>query len=87
MLFEFEFKKSTTNKHKHGIDFLEAQQLWNDPELLEIEAKTIDEARYLIIGKIGSKHWSAVDTYRNSSIRIISVRRSKKTEVALYEEN
>ena len=36
-------------------------------------------------GRIGSKHWSAVITYRGSNIRIISVRRSRATEVELYE--
>jgi uncharacterized DUF497 family protein len=56
---------------KHGIDFLEAQQLWNDPHLLEIQARSTDEPRFLVIGKIGLTHWSAVITYRDEKIRII----------------
>jgi uncharacterized DUF497 family protein len=48
-------------------------------------AKTIDEPRYLVIGQIGGKHWSAVITYREQNIRIISVRRSRDEEVMLYE--
>jgi uncharacterized protein len=87
MDFEFDLKKSASNKKKHGIDFEEAQELWIDPHLLEIEARSTDEPRFLMIGKIGSKHWSAVVTYRNDKIRIISVRRSRKEEVELYEEN
>lgn len=87
MDFEFDLKKSTSNKQKHGIDFKEAQALWVDPHLLEIEAKSTDEPRFLLIGKIGSKHWSAVVTYRDDKVRIISVRRSRKEEVDLYEEN
>jgi uncharacterized DUF497 family protein len=83
--FEFDAKKSITNHKKHGIDFLEAQRLWEDPNLLEIPAKTIDEPRFLIIGRIGSDYWSAVITYRNEKIRIISVRRSRNSEVAIYE--
>ena len=70
---------------KHGIDFENAQALWKDPMLLEIQAKLEDEPRYLLIGIIGHQHWSAVVTYRDSNIRLISVRRSRKEEVALYE--
>ncbi|MCX6114207.1 MAG: BrnT family toxin [Proteobacteria bacterium] len=87
MDFEFDPSKSESNKEKHGIDFEEAKALWNDPHLLEIEAQTIGESRFLLIGKIADKHWSAVITYRREKIRIISVRRSRKEEVELYEEN
>ncbi|MGB4118135.1 MAG: BrnT family toxin [Polaromonas sp.] len=83
--FEFDATKSESNRIKHGIDFVEAQGLWNDPMLLEIPAKTEDEPRYLVIGLIGGKHWSAVMTYRGSNIRLISVRRARVEEVALYE--
>jgi uncharacterized DUF497 family protein len=87
MDFEFDLKKSASNKKKHGIDFEEAQALWLDPHLLEIEARSTDEPRFLLIGKIGSKYWSAVVTYRDDKVRIISVRRSRKEEVNLYEES
>jgi len=83
--FEFDQTKSISNLEKHGIDFVQAQKLWNDPDLLEIPGKTSDEPRFLLIGKINLKHWSAVITYRQSNIRIISVRRSRKEEVDLYE--
>lgn len=73
------------NFTKHGIDFVEAQKLWNDSMLLEIPAKTEDEPRYIVIGLIGVKHWTAVITYWNKNIRIISVRRARKSEVAIYE--
>lgn len=86
MKFQFDINKSESNKGKHGIDFVEAQALWNDPDLLEIPAKKLeDEKRYLLIGKIGQKHWSAVITYRNDTVRIISVRRSRGKEVDYYE--
>jgi len=83
--FEYDVKKSEINSKKHGIDFEEAKKLWDDPNLIEIPAKTIDEPRYLIIGKIGEKHWSAIITYRGEKIRIISVRRARKEEVKIYE--
>ena len=85
MNFEFDHKKSDTNKLKHGIDFIEAQDLWNDLDLLEIPAKTSDEPRFLVIGKIDEKHWTGIITYRNDNIRIISVRRGRNEEIELYE--
>ena len=83
--FEFDDSKSSSNLEKHGIDFIDAQLLWFDPDLLEIPAKTEDEPRYLVIGRIKEKHWSAVITYRESKVRIISVRRSRNEEVFYYE--
>lgn len=85
MEFEFDPQKSDNNKIKHGIDFNEAQELWDDPDLIEIPVKTSDELRYLVIAKISGKYWSAVVTYRGEKIRIISVRRSRKEEVDIYE--
>ena len=83
--FEFDEEKSQSNLAKHGIDFVSAQALWLDSSLIEIPARTTDEARFLVVGKIGNKHWSGVITYRQDRIRIISVRRSRKEEVAIYE--
>ncbi|MGH8131083.1 MAG: BrnT family toxin [Steroidobacteraceae bacterium] len=85
MAFIFDPAKSTRNLAKHGIDFVDAQQLWDDSNLLEIPARTEDEPRFLIIGRIDGKHWSAVITYRGDDTRIISVRRSRAEEIALYE--
>ena len=84
-MFEFDDAKSESNLRKHGIDFVEAQLLWMDSNLLQIPAKTVDEPRYLVIGMIEDKHWSAVITFRSKTIRIISVRRSRIEEVKLYE--
>ena len=83
--FEFDEAKSQLNLKKHGINFIDAQALWNDTDIIEIQAKTNDESRFLIIGRIAKRHWSAIITYRDDKIRIISVRRSRKLEVALYE--
>jgi uncharacterized DUF497 family protein len=85
MNFEFDPKKSECNKNEHGIDFGEAQELWSDSDLLEIPAKTTDEERFMVIGKIDDKYWAGIITYRNDSIRIISVRRARNEEIELYE--
>ncbi len=85
MSFEYDPGKSAENKRKHAIDFEEAQALWADPALVEIPARTSDEPRWLLIGKIEEKHWSAVITRRENYIRLISVRRSRDGEVKIYE--
>ena len=85
IVFEFDAVKSESNLAKHGINFIEAQRLWSDPMLLEIPAKIDDEPRFLVIGRIDAKHWSAVITYRANNIRLISVRRARTEEVTLYE--
>jgi uncharacterized DUF497 family protein len=85
MEFEFDKRKNEINMIKHGIDFIEAQKIWNDPDRIEIPAKTIDEQRFLIIGKISDKHWSGIITYRSERVRIISVRRSRPKEIDIYE--
>lgn len=83
--FEFDDKKSNSNLNKHEIDFIEAQSLWDDPDYIEVQARSDNEPRSLVIGLIAKKHWSAVITYREDNIRIISVRRSRILEVKLYE--
>jgi uncharacterized DUF497 family protein len=87
MDFEFDATKSGSNKMKHGIDFKEAQKLWDDPALIEIPVKISDESRFLVVGKISGKFWSGIITYRNDKIRIISVRRARKEEVDIYESS
>lgn len=85
MDFEYDRAKSSSNKKKHGIDFIEAQAIWTDVDRLELPGISEDEQRVLIIGKISDKCWTAVITYRNDRIRIISARRSRVGEIKLYE--
>ena len=85
MEFEFDDAKSRANKAKHGIDFVDAQGLWLDEMRIENPARTEDEPRFLVVGLIADEHWSAVITYRHQRIRLISVRRSRLEEVAIYE--
>jgi len=84
-MFEFDIAKSAINKEKHGIDFIEAQMLWEDPDLIEIPAKIVGESRFLVIGLILGKHWSGIITYRREKIRIISICRSRPEEVDIHE--
>lgn len=84
MTFEFDPDKSVANKAKHGIDFAEAQEIWIDTDRLEIPARSRDEPRFQVIGRIGENTWSAFITYRHEKIRIISVRRARSNEEARY---
>jgi uncharacterized DUF497 family protein len=83
--FEFDQRKSESNKTKHGIDFAEAQALWKSKTIL-LEAKDDAEKRYMAVGTIESGHWSAIITYRGAVIRIISVRKSTPSEIEVYEK-
>ena len=86
MEFEFDPAKSASNLEKHGIDFGAVRAIWQDVMRVEIPARTTDEPRWLVVGQIDGKHWSAAVTYRGQQrVRIISARRSREEEVALYE--
>lgn len=85
MEFEYDSEKSAANATKHGIDFEEAQALWSDPFLIEAPALTEDKPRFLAVGRIGAKHWTAVFTWREGRLRIISVRRARRKEIERYD--
>ena len=86
MTFEYDENKSKINKAKHKISFDEAKELWEDPYSFEIPSlQSEDENRFLVLGKINAKNYTAIITYRTQNIRIISVRRSRKKEIKLYE--
>jgi uncharacterized DUF497 family protein len=84
MRFEFDPAKSAANKAEHGIDFIDAQGIWLDPDRLEVPACVGPEPRWQIVGQHGGKTWSAFVTHRGDSIRIISVRRARRHEEAAY---
>ena len=83
--FEFDPAKSVANLAKHGIDFTAAQSIWRDTHRIEVPARTTDEPRWMVIGQIDGRYWSAVVTYRHEHDRIISVRPSRENEASLYE--
>lgn len=87
MKFEYDPLKSDTNLQKHGIDFEEAQYLWRDSNALQIQAKSDTEERYALIAAIENKVWIAFYTYRQDTIRIISVRRTRDNEKRIYDES
>ena len=85
MKYEYDNNKSLSNKQKHGIDFEEAKLLWNDDRMIEITTSYENEERFINIGKINTKFYTVVTTYRAEKIRIISARRARKKEIEIYE--
>ena len=85
MEFEYDEKKSISNSNKHGIDFIKAQQLWNDENKIIYPARSEEEERKVLIATLEDKHWSVIYTLRNKKVRLISVRRSRREEEELYE--
>lgn len=87
MLFVFDPKKNEANIRKHGISFVDAQRLWSDERSIRLPAKDRNEPRYMVVGKLDGKHWTAIATDRGEAVRIISVRRSHDKEASLYESS
>lgn len=88
MEFEYDPRKSEATRVKHGIDFEKAQQLWEDDDLIELPSKQEKpEIRYLTVGLIRGKLWTAISTLRGEKTRIISVRHSQKDGEELYYES
>ena len=85
--FEFDLEKSQKNLEKHGIDFLEAQKLWQDLEATQVQARSETEIRYALIAQKEGVFWTAFYTLRSSTVRLISVRRSRKKEKEVYYES
>lgn len=86
MIFEYDENKSKSNKLKHNIDFEEARELWSDPYAFEISSLVgEEEERFLVLGQIASKNYTAIITYRGANIRTISVRKSREKEIRFYE--
>ena len=85
MDFEFDVLKSESNKIKHGIDFVEGQELWKDNRGVEIPVTTHSEERYVLIARHRDRHWAAVYTFRQERIRPISIRRARLKEIAIYD--
>jgi uncharacterized DUF497 family protein len=85
-MFEYDPAKSAANLAKHGIDFEMAQAVWKDPHRVLLTARSDTEPRFAVIGLLEGRHWTAFATPREDAIRIISVRRSRRSEIAAYED-
>ena len=84
--FQWDEKKNTVNKKKHGVSFEDAAVIFRDPRRLELydKAHSFFEDRWLMIGLNGSIILTVFFTEKNDSIRIISARKATKKEEEKY---
>lgn len=88
-IFEWDETKAKKNFHKHGISFLEAQSVLNDPLLVtfEDEEHSSHETRYVSIGMSErGRILLVVHVDRSDRIRLISCRKATTWERKLYEQ-
>lgn len=86
MEFEFHREKSEVNQQKHGISLEDATRIWNEA-YLEVAARTVNEPRWMAIGRIGEELYTCIYTRRGEAIRLISCRRASQKEAWLYDEH
>ncbi|MCY3673731.1 MAG: BrnT family toxin [Rhodobacteraceae bacterium] len=86
MAFEWDPDKNIANEAKHGINFRQAEAIWDDPWRTVIETNTIGEQRFMTTGMIADRHWTVIWTPRRGNVRIISVRRARNEEIDKYED-
>ena len=88
MRFEWNQAKSENNIRKHGIDFADVEDMFDNPVLtLSDSRKDYGEERWVAIGRIHGL--VCVVTYterRGDVIRIISARKATRYEINRYEK-
>lgn len=82
--FDWDPVKNTSNQAKHGIRLAEACALWQGP-VVTLPSMNPDELRHLAIGLIEGKLWTVVYAPRGDHFRLISARRSRTNEKALFQ--
>lgn len=82
--FEWDEKKRTINLEKHGIDFIDAVDIFSDLSRIESESIREGELRYQTIGMVHNVVLLVVYTYRKDTVRLISARRASKNEREAY---
>jgi hypothetical protein len=85
--FEWDPKKATLNRNKHGVAFEDATTVFGDPLASTIVDDSTDEQRFITIGMTASRVLVVlVHTDRDDRIRIISARRATGPEKKQYEK-
>lgn len=89
MKFEWDSTKADQNFAKHGVSFIEAETVFDDPFFLVFPDKlhSVGELRYLILGESELGELLVVSyTERGDVIRLISARLATPKEEADYEK-
>lgn len=86
-MIEYDEAKRLANIAKHGIDFLDCVEAFADKRSFEIRSDQAGEQRCLLIGTVKGRIVAVIFTIRGDAIRIISVRRARQKEAALWHAN
>ena len=86
MIFEWDENKRQSNIEKHGLDFRDAPQLF-DENYVEAKARagSDGEERFLATGVVNENYVTVVYTERDGATRIISLRKARKNEQRRYQ--
>jgi uncharacterized DUF497 family protein len=80
MNFEWDEAKRLANIAKHGLDFRDADLLF-EANFLRAPAKSaVDELREMCVGRIAGRYVTLIFTERDGAIRCISLRRARNHE-------
>jgi uncharacterized protein len=82
--FDWDPAKSANNEAKHGLSLAAASALWAGPVVV-LPSKHPGELRHLAIGLVEGQYWTVVFTTRGARLRLISARRSRENEKALFK--
>ena len=86
MRFEFDPKKSRLNWERHGIDFEDAQALWEEFHVVIAAKPVAAEVRHTLLARINGDCWAAVFTMRGEVVRLISCHRADGRLERIYED-
>jgi uncharacterized DUF497 family protein len=85
--FEWDPRKASANRRKHGVDFADAASVFQDEQALTVrdEISAVDEPRFLTLGRdLLGRLLVVTYTWRDERIRLISARRATSTEQRQY---
>jgi hypothetical protein len=87
MRIEFDSTKDAFNQAKHGLALSDARWLdWRTVLAKPDNRKDYGEPREIGYGLRGNRLYCVVFVRRHNALRIISLRKANRREVAVYEE-
>jgi uncharacterized DUF497 family protein len=88
MEFEWDPAKNGINESKHGISFLDALAIFDDPHHVVESVTRLEhgEFRFKAVGMLDDRYYTVIFTDRIEIRRIISVRRARTNERRKYDQ-
>ena len=83
--FEWDERKNKSNIEKHGIDFRDAQDIFQSKRLsIDDTRHEYGERRIITVGLIGKSVYVVVYNKREEAIRLVSARKANERERRRY---